>query len=168
MLEFTHDREVGWLPIASVLGVLFIAEGTLVHWWLAGTEQVWMTWLAGGLHLVGLVWLLVDTVALRMGRTRLTRETEPSARTLELRMGVRARGTYPLAALATVETGSWDSAPPGERLVRVVGPANVRLRFTEPMLVRSLLGRPTPVTGLLIQIDHPSDFERALSAYAGS
>jgi len=161
---FTHHQDAGWSAIAGVLALLIVVEGAAVHLWLAHAGHTVAMWIAMGVHVYGLVWIVGDAMALRVNRTCLLAAQDGAEPFLELRMGIRARGRFPLSSLVEVKTGTWDAAGPEERLVRISGPANVKLGFERAMELKPMLGAPVEIMGLLLQVDDPHRFERALSA----
>ncbi|HEY3497874.1 MAG TPA: hypothetical protein VGK73_24415 [Polyangiaceae bacterium] len=160
---FTHHQEVGWSTTAAVFAALVLVEGTLVHVWLSHTGLVALTWSAFALHVVVLVWIVGDAHALRLRRSYLVASADGTTATLELRVGARARGTFPLTSIAEVSTGEWATAAPGERSVAVSGPANVKIAFRHPVELKCLLAAPVAIQGLLLQVDEPQRFARALT-----
>jgi hypothetical protein len=160
-VAFSHHREGGWSAIALVLTLLVVIESVLMHLWLASAGFVTVQWLLLALHAYALIWILGDAHALRLRRTTL-RSLPDGGVELDLCVGVRARARVPLSAIADARLGSWDVAQPGERLVRVAGPANVRIAFCQDVQLDRALGAPASMRVLLLQVDEPALLVRAL------
>jgi hypothetical protein len=159
---FTHHRDAGWAAIVWALAAIVIVEGTLVHFWLGHAGHTALMWVAFGVHVYGLAWIAGDALSLRVNRTYVLRaEAERSSR-LEVRVGLRGRGSFPIAAIASVTTGTWESARAGEELLGVSGPANLKLTFRRPLEVQTMLRAPVETTTLLLQVDDPDRLLRAV------
>ena len=161
---FTHHENAGWSAIAAAFALLLVVEGAVVHLCLAQSGHAAAMWISLGLHVYGLVWIIGDARALCVNRTYLLSGQHGADPILELRVGIRARGRFPISSLAEVRTGIWDAVGPDEQLVRVSGSANVKLLFRCPVQFRRMLGAPVETKGLLLQIDDPDRFEQALTA----
>lgn len=159
---FTHHQDAGWSAIAAVLGMLLLVEGAVVHLWLADAGHSAALWIALALHVYGFVWITGDALALRVNRTCLLPGADGTGAVLELRVGVRARGRFPASSITQVRTGAWDNAGPEARKVGVSGPANVEITFARAMEFKPRLGAPVHIRTLLLQVDDPERFERAL------
>lgn len=149
---FSHHREVGWSAIAAVLVLLVMIEGTLVHLGLDSAGLPRVKWLVFAAHSYGLIWLLGDAHALRLRRTLVSAGAAPS---LEVRVGVRAHGRFSVSEISELSTGTWDSAEPGEQLLSISGPANLRIAFRQEQQLALALRAPVPLRGLLLQVDEP-------------
>jgi hypothetical protein len=160
---FSHHREPGWSALAAVLTLLMLIEGALLHLWLdsAGLELV--KWLVCAAHAYGLIWIVGDAQALRLGRSWLEAGAEPS---LHVRVGVRGRGRFALSDISGVQVGSWDSAVSGEQMLRVSGPANLRISFRREVLLATALAAPVPIRALLLQVDEPARLAALLSEHS--
>jgi hypothetical protein len=84
---------------------------------------------------------------------------------LDVRVGVRARGRFALSELAEVRTGTWDQAQPGEHLLTVSGPANLRIAFRAEVELAPALRAPVRLRALLLQVDEPARLAAALSQH---
>lgn len=157
---FSHHREVGWPAIAAVLTMLVVVEGALVHLWLDSAGLTLLKWLVCAAHVYGLIWLLGDAQALRLRRTLLWAGDEPC---LDVRVGVRGSGRFALSQLAEVRMGSWDGAGPGEQLLSVSGPANLRITFRQEAQLALALRAPVRLQVLLLQVDEPARLAAALN-----
>jgi hypothetical protein len=161
---FSHHKDAGWSAIAGVFAVLLVVEGAVVHLWLAHTGHAAAMWIALALHVYGFVWIVGDALALCVNRTCLLSGQNGAEPILELRVGIRARGRFPILSVVEVRTGTWDAVGPDEELVRVSGSANVKLVFQRPVEFKRMLGAPVETRGLLLQVDDPDRFERELTA----
>jgi hypothetical protein len=161
---FTHHRDAGWSAIAGAFAMLLVVEGAVVHLWLAHAGHAAAMWIALGLHVYGFVWIVGDALALCVNRTCLHAGQNGAEPILELRVGIRARGRFPILSLVEVRTGTWDAARPDEQLVRISGSANVKLIFGRPVEFKRMLGAPVETRCLLLQVDDPARFERELTA----
>jgi hypothetical protein len=161
---FTHHKDAGWSAIACVFVTLIVAEGTAVHLWLSHAGYTATVWIALGLHVYGLVWIIGDAQALRVNRTCLLPGPDGAEPILDLRVGIRARARCPISSIAAVRRGTWDSAGPDERLATVSGPANVKIDFERAITFKPMLGATVEIKGLLLQVDDPARFEQTLTA----
>ena len=164
-LVFSHHRDAGWSAIAGALAMLVMVEGAVVHLALDQAGYSRSVWVAFALHVYGLVWVIGDALALRVLRTYLPEPSRGDDAVLELRVGLRARASIPIGAIVHVGTGSWEAAGPEERLVSVAGPANVRIALSRPTALRGMLGAPVATTAILLRVDEPGRFTRALAAH---
>jgi hypothetical protein len=164
---FTHHEDAGWSAIAGAFALLLVVEGAVGHLWLAQSGHAATMWIALGLHVYGFVWIVGDAMALRVNRTYLLSDPNGAEPILELRVGIRARGRFEISSIVEVRTGAWDTAGPDEQLVRVLGAANIKLIFSRPVAFRRMLGAPVETKALLLQVDDPDRFERALTAIRG-
>lgn len=162
---FSHHREVGWSAIAAVLALLMVIEGALVHLWLDSAGFGLLKWLVFSAHVYGLIWLLGDAHALRLRRTLLHSGPAGSGvgPVLDVRVGLRARGRFALSEMAEVRAGTWDQAQPGEQLLRVSGPANLRIAFRADVELAPALRAPVRLRALLLQVDEPARLAAALT-----
>jgi len=163
-LAFSHHRDAGWSAIAGALAMLVVVEGAVVHLWLTHAGYSSVAWGAFALHVYGLVWIVGDALALRVNRTCVCSEPDGAEPVLELRVGLRARARVPVAAIIDVSRGTWDAAGPDERSIVVTGPANVKITFSRAIALRPMLGAPVTTKSILLQVDDPDHFARALSA----
>lgn len=161
---FTHHKDAGWSAIAGVFAMLVVVEGAVVHLWLAHAGHAAAMWIALGLHVYGLVWIVGDARALCVKWTSLLSGQDGAEPVLDLRVGIRARGRFPISSIIEVRTGSWDTAGPSERLVRVSGPANAKIVFDRAMEFKPMLGAPVEIESLLLQVDDPERFKQAVAA----
>jgi hypothetical protein len=162
---FSHHREAGWSALAAVLAMLVVIEGALVHLWLESAGFELLKWLILAAHAYGLIWLLGDAQALRLRRTLLhsiALDGGPEQLVLDLRVGVRARARLALSEMVAVQLGTWDRAQPGEHLLRVSGPANLRISFRAEARLVPALGAPVRLHTLLLQVDEPVRLAAAL------
>jgi hypothetical protein len=161
---FGHHKDAGWSMIAGVLATLLVLEAALVHSWLSHAGYTLAMWLALVLHVYGLIWLVGDALALCVNRSLLLFGEDGAEPILELRVGVRARGRFPLSSIVEVRTGSWDTPGPDEGLVNVSGPANASISFARAVEFKPMLGAPVQIKCLLLQVDDPDKFKQTLSA----
>jgi hypothetical protein len=161
---FTHHEAVGWSALAGVLAMLLVVEGAVVHLWLAHGGHTATRWTALGLHVYGFVWIVGDAWALCVNRTYLLSGQDGAEPMLELQVGIRARGRFPISSVVEVRAGTWDTAGPDEQLIRVSGAANVKLIFGRPVELRRMLRGPVETKALLLQVDDPVRFEHELTA----
>lgn len=161
--SFSHHRDAAWSAIAWALAMLVMVEGAVVHVWLAHAGYSTVMWGAFALHLYGLVWIVGDALALRARRTCLRSEADGAEAVLEVRVGLRARASIPLGTIVEIGTGAWDTARPDERLISVIGPANVKIRLERATAVRPMLGAPVMTHAILLQVDDPEQFVRVLA-----
>jgi hypothetical protein len=160
---FSHHREPGWSALAAVLTLLVLVEGALAHLWLASAGFVALKWLALAVHAYGLIWLWGDAHALRLRRTLLHTAGEPC---LELCIGVRARARLAPSDITEVRAGSWDAAAGGEQMLRISGPANLRITFRQDVCFHLALRAPVGVRVLLLQVDEPGRLATLLAEHA--
>jgi hypothetical protein len=164
-IGFSHHDEAGWSAVATVLVGLVVVEGALAHLWLEHAGFSVASWLVSAFHLYGLVWITGDALALRVKRTCMIPRQNGCDAAIDLQLGIRARAHVPLASIAEIERGTWDTPAAGEALVHVLGPANVRLRFTHPVRLAAMLSAPRDVTALLLQVDDAERFARVLKEH---
>jgi hypothetical protein len=157
---FTHHKAPQWFTIAGVIIFLVTIEGVLIHFILQSYHYDIAKWLMSASSLSLVVWLLHDMRALSVERSRVCREH--GAAKLELRIGARLHAAIPLDNIARIEIGAWDAAGPDEAIVVLFGKANVRLTFHQPHAVKPAFAGEKHVHSLLIQVDDPEAFQRAL------
>ncbi|MBL9012758.1 MAG: hypothetical protein JNL83_01190 [Myxococcales bacterium] len=143
---FTSHRTNGWTLFAGVLVVLTLVETPLLHIALVALGHPIAAWIATGLSLYSIAWLVGDLHALRHGGIVLT------AATLELRLGARWRATIPRSAIVRIERCT--GAPSKDVDFSILG-ANVLVTLAAPHEVRGLFGRRRTVSALALSIDEP-------------
>ncbi|MBV8761678.1 MAG: hypothetical protein JO257_30570 [Deltaproteobacteria bacterium] len=150
---YSVHRTGGWGLYAGTFIALTLVETPLVHVALAAFGHTTIAWVATGLSLYSVVWLVGDLHALRHGGVALTPDV------LELRLGVRWRARIPRAAI--VWAARCEGATCKATDFSILG-ANVVVRLAEPHEVRGLLGRRRVVRELALSIDEPDAFLAAL------
>lgn len=151
---FTSHRTNGWSLIAGTFIGLTLVETPLVHVVLTRFGYSTIAWVATGLSLYSVAWLVGDLHALRHGGLVVT------ANVLELRLGVRWRGEIPLTAITSVTRCS--EAPTKRVDFSILG-ANVLLTLGRPVELRGLFGRRRTVDTLALSVDEPDRFIQALA-----
>jgi hypothetical protein len=163
---FTHHQQANWTLVAGVLSALIVIEGTAVHFWLHGAGYTAAKWIALGVHVYLLAWILGDAQALRLYTTRVVSPPDGgrvgTLRVITLRVGLRGRANIPVARVVRATTGTWDEAEPGGEMVSVSGFANLSLTFDSPLEFVPMLGKPRRVKSLRVQIDDPERFIEAI------
>lgn len=163
---FTHHQQSNWMLVAGVLSALIVIEGTVVHLWLHGAGYTAAKWIALGVHVYLLAWVLGDAQALRLYTTRVVSQPDSghvvALRVVKLCVGLRGRANIPVARIVRATTGTWDEPAQGGELVSVSGFANLSLTFDSPLEFVPMLGKPRMVKSLRVQIDDPERFIEAI------
>jgi len=152
--RFTVHRVNGWLLYLGVFLFLLATESAVVHLLLAVFASATAAWLATGLAAYSALWLVGDAHAVRHGGVIL------GERALEIRIGVRWRGSLPWATVAAVALG----APPAGAIDASVLGGNVVLHLREPCELRGVFGRRRAGRVLALSLDEPERFIAAASA----
>ena len=150
---FTSHRTNGWSLIAGTFIALTLIETPLVHVVLGRFGHTTIAWVATGLSLYSVAWLIGDLHALRHGGLIVTADA------LELRLGVRWRGQIPRAAITRVT--ACNGAPSKEVDFSILG-ANLLVTLDRPVELRGLFGRRRCVDALALSVDEPDRFTRAI------
>ncbi len=151
---FTVHRNSGWALYAGVLVFLVLVETAALHVVLAMYASAVVAWIATALSIYSALWFVGDVLALRHGGAIV------GERALELRIGVRWRGTIPWRAIASV-TGPGASRATD---ISILG-ANVVLELREPCELVGLLGRRRMATAIALSIDDREAFVSAVSTH---
>jgi len=156
---FSHHRKVNWTSLALTFALLSCVEGGLVHLMLSSNGFWTAAWIAGLVHVTGLLWLLGDMHAVRLRPSRITDGT------FALTLGLRADATIPLSAIQSAETGEFprDEISKEAACATLFGTPNLRLRLSEPTEVRVLF-RQRLVNEILVQVDDPQALCAALQS----
>jgi hypothetical protein len=155
---FTVHRANGWPIYAGVIVFLTLVETAAVHIALAAYASPTAAWVVTIASLYTAVWILGDALALRHGGVVV------GERGLELRIGVRWRGTVAWSNVEAIERGV---APAGALDVSILG-GNIVLRLREPVTVRGLFGRRRAARVLSLSIDEPDGLLAAVAGRYGS
>lgn len=155
--RFSHHRKQQWTALALTFALLSCVEGGLVHLLLVSNGYWTAAWVAGFLHVMGILWLLGDMHAIRLRPSRIDNNT------FLLTLGFRADANIPFEVIASAEVGTFPRSEISKDAAAVVlfGTPNVRLRLREPTLVRVLF-RQRFVDEVYLQVDAPQALCRAL------
>jgi hypothetical protein len=145
--------------LMGTLAVLMVLETLGLRFLLAPHHPV----LAAILSLTGiagLVWIVVDQVALGRGGTSVTSEE------IRVSVGRRLAGTIPRALVASAAHHSWRDLPQAPDRLFFNGtkpaPPNITIALSEPVTL-TVLGRLNrPVRRLALRFDDPEAFLAAL------
>jgi hypothetical protein len=152
---FTAYKRAGWVAIYAAIALVCLVEAVplhfLVHRWgpiAAALNAV--------VHGYTLLWMVGDLRALVLRPLRIEGET------LHLRIGLRWDADIPLSSIASVQR-----APSGKGLrMGVVGSPNVALQLRSPHDLHGPFGIRKTAERLLLQLDEPERFVRALAIRA--
>jgi hypothetical protein len=150
---FTSHRTNGWALFAGTLIGLTLIETPLVHVVLTRFDHPTIAWMATGASLYSVAWLIGDLHALRHGGLIVTPEA------LEIRLGVRWRGTIPRTQIANITR--CHEAPSRDVDFSILG-ANVLVTLRTPVEMRGLFGRRRHVDMLAVSVDDTDQFEQAM------
>lgn len=151
-----HRRDAHASLVAGLLLVLAI-ELFPVHLLLLRWSPV-LAWVVTGLSLYGAAWMIADLQAMRLRPIRLT------ARTLDLRIGLRWDISIPFERIAGIERirpGTWRA---GRGVLNAVplGEPTHRLTVRDPVVARGPYGLRRAVRAVVFGVDEPGRFEAAL------
>jgi hypothetical protein len=159
--HFTVHRINGWPLFAGVLAFLIVVETAVVHVAIAALASSIVAWIATGLSLYSIVWLIGDIHALRHGGVTVT----PAG--LELDLSVRWSGILRWSAIASIEPGTLpDRKAPGVIDASILG-ANVIVELVSPVELVGLFGRRRSGTRIGLSIDDLDRFMATLAAHRG-
>ena len=147
--SFSVHRD--WPLYVGVIVFLAVVEGIALHLVLVRFVSTTAAWIANGLSLYGMLWLVGDALALRAGGITLRDDG------LELAFGLRWRGAIPYSAIATIEHGP---APEGAHDVAVLG-ANVVVSLREPVTLRGMFARRRTSRVIALSVDDVGAFLHA-------
>ena len=156
---FSAHREAGYGSVLVGVVALLVVETVAVH----VLVQAWspaVAWVLSGLGAYSLLWLLGDYRALR------ARPIEVTARTLELRLGLRWEASVPRADVEAVARLARSSGPrPADaQALALLGAPNVELRFARPVELVGMYGLRRTTRRVWLRVD---DADRFVAALAG-
>ncbi len=149
---FTVHRNAGWPLYTGVLVFLVLVETAAMHVVLATYGHGTLAWVATALSIYTALWFIADVLALRHGGAIAGEHA------LELRIGVRWRGTIPWHAIAAV------GAPTADAVDLSILGANVGLVLGAPCELRGLLGRRRTAHAIALSIDDREAFVTRVAA----
>ncbi len=132
--RFSHQREQGRGSMVAGLLMLIALETGAVHAGLVHAHPR-IAWTFTLSSLWAALWLFGDYQAMRLSRSTLTADA------LELRVGVRARGVVPLAAIVDVRAGRLGDLPRDRALLKAYArptEPTVLLELSEPVMAHSM------------------------------
>jgi hypothetical protein len=158
-----------WGTVVAAFGGLLVVETPLIHVLVASRSPVG-AWVATGLSIYGLLWLIGDWQTLRHEPLRLTADA------LVADLGVRGRVRVPWDAIAAVERVSTRPTRPAELAGMLDGTLlspDVLVRLSRPVPARGAFGRRREITSLALTVARADDFaatlrERAQAHEAGA
>jgi hypothetical protein len=155
---FTHRSARSPLLMGTIAG-LMVVETVGLHFLLAPHHPVPAAILSLT-GVAGLVWIVVDQVALGRGGTSVTPEE------IRISVGRRVAGAIPRDLVASAAQHSWRDLPQTPDRLYLNGtrpsPPNVTITLTEPVTLR-ILGRVNRrVRRLALRFDDPEAFLAAL------
>ncbi|WP_284641624.1 hypothetical protein [Paenibacillus silviterrae] len=148
---FTVHRKSNSVLWTMLLLKLSLLEGFGVHLLLMQYSE-WAAWIATLLHAPVIVWLVASCRALRLQPVLLLTDR------LILRHGLSLDAEVPIASIETVETARELEVPKELKncsAVTALDQPNLRLRLSEQVQVRTLLGLYRKVTIIDAAIDEP-------------
>jgi hypothetical protein len=156
---FSHHRAHAWAAVVFAMVLISVPEALGVHV-LLGYWSDTAAWIATGLHVYGLLWLIGDYQYMRHTAIVL----EPHG-LLRIDIGFRLRldlGAGDIAAIGATR----EIIAGAEHVLeaKVMGEANVFVRLHAPRTAIVLMGRRKPVSGLAMRVDDPDALIRALQA----
>jgi hypothetical protein len=154
---FTGHRSNGLGAVIFALGLVTLAEAVGGHLLLSQWSSR-AAWVATGLSLYGLVWLIGDY------RAVLLRPVLLGAEALEVRIGLRWRATIPLDAIRQVCDGPDQARHRGAWRASALGQPLLYLHLSRPVEVRGLLGIRRQAEGVGLRVDEAEELRRLLRA----
>lgn len=147
---FTYHHKSSYSTILGVMIALLCVETAALHIIVLHWSRIAAIILTG-LSIYSLLWLIGDFHAIRLQPVLLTQDC------IELRIGIRWKGTIPISNVASVDIGS---GPPrnakGYVRASVLG-ARVVLNLSQPVTVKGLFGMQRTASKIGLSID---DVER--------
>jgi hypothetical protein len=145
--------------LMGTLAALMVLETVGLHFLLASRHPIPAAILSLT-GVAGLVWIVVDQVALGRGGTSVTPEE------IRVHVGRRVAGAIPRGLVASADHHSWRDLPQTSDRLHFNGtkpaPPNVTITLSEPVTLR-VLGRVNrPVRRLALCFDDPEAFLAAL------
>lgn len=149
---FSMHRESGWIPLATMLALLSVMEGALLHWLLFLAGYGWTAAAISGLQAYGILWLCGDVHALRLNPCRL------EERSMQIRFGLRWRCDVPWELVEEVAPLPPDA--PFDRALKLLGSPNVLIELIEPVTLRGIYGIRRTARRIAIAVDEPERFRK--------
>jgi hypothetical protein len=148
---FAVHRKRAWSVIAATLVFLTVVETVVVHLLLSRVSPV-AAWVVTALSGYGLLWILGDAHALRLGGIHVTDDR------VVAEIGLRWRFEIPRAALRSV-TRIEAKLPRAKDVAacELLWP-NVHLELSEPVVVAGPFGITKRVRHITLAVDRESDF----------
>ena len=150
---FSVHRESGWSALAGLLVLLVGAEAVGIHLLVAQWSAT-AAWALTALSAYSVLWIVGDAQGLRLFPLRVSSEM------LEVRVGLRWRGTVPLAAIVRVER--IDEPIEGDLDLGLPGAPRVRLVLREPRAVAGFFGIERSSDRWVVPVDDPVGLIRLL------
>jgi len=151
-------RSTGWMLIAGVIGGLVVAESVVTHIALATLWSPLAAWIASASSVYALLWLVGDAQAIRLYPVAVT------GGMLYLRLGVRWRGSVPLAQIAAIE--EIRTVPEGAINLALMEPT-VLVTLRAPIELRGLMGKTRKGDRIALTIDDPKRLITAAGSTTG-
>lgn len=157
---FSYHRDCNWIQVIGVVGALGLLELVFVHLLLSRWSAA-AAWVATGLTIYGLVWLVADLRAILLNPLRVTDET------VHVRIGLRYRARLSRSAIVRVRRPSaLEAEPAGFLNAALIGDANVWLEFEPAARARTFFGVWREFRVLGLAVDDPAGLIEALATPA--
>ena len=157
---FTHHRNSVYGSFVLGFTVLLLFEGVPVHL-VVSRSHPGVAWAVTAATAYGLLWLLGDWQALRLGRTRVTSDA------LDLHVGARWNARIPRSAIARVARPTAADLAARKDTIRALAMKSetptVAIELREPAIIAGAHGVPRVARLLLLAPDEPARLIAALS-----
>jgi hypothetical protein len=137
-----------WLSVATILGLLIVAESAALHLLLAMWSET-VAWIASASSAYALLWLIADSQAIRLFPVAI------SDQTLWLRVGVRWRAAIVLSEIKSISRIS--EVPAGATKLALLEPT-VLVELHRSVQLRGPFGIERSTTQFALTIDDPERF----------
>ncbi len=156
-VAFACHRRVAHGAVVVAVLLAGVAETAAVHLLLARWSERW-AWVATGLGVYGMLWLVGDL------RAVVLRPSYLAGGALVARVGLRWRGTIPLDRIEAVCLDASVRGHHGAARLSPLGAANLYLHLREPVELEGLFGRRRRSALLGLRVDEPEALAAALQA----
>lgn len=150
-----HDIGVTTQIIVALVAIVLI-ETVAVHLFIAQWTHIG-AWVATGLSVYAIVWLIGDSRAL------FARSSEVDGDSLRFRLGLRAEAEIPLSQIDTVESCRFFEKGDGAYKATAMQEPNLCIRFRSPVELRCMYGIRREVSALYLRAADARAFTQAIT-----
>jgi hypothetical protein len=148
---FTYHRKSSYSTILGVMIALLCVETTALHIIVLHWSKIAAIILTG-LSIYSLLWLIGDFHAIRLQPVLITQDN------IELRIGVRWKGTIPISTIESIDAGSGPARnSKGYVRASVLG-ARLVLNLNQPAILKGLFGMTKAASKIGLSIDDVDNF----------